>query len=161
MAGPIRDLGMASRFGMIIRAECRCGRFREFHASELVLRLGAGRDPYRLRFKCRACAPLAKVMVREAPKPETQPVPDTRPTVQPIDTIADHIAKGYTLRAYCERHGANPCGHSVELDLQALGRRLGFDHPCRHHDLAPKLKCSACGSRKVSLRVSPLSKPPL
>ena len=79
----------------------------------------------------------------------------TRTLVRSAETVAEHIAGGYSIRAYCERGGEPLCGHSVELDLEALGNRLGFEHHCTHDALAPKLRCSSCGSRNVSLRISP------
>jgi hypothetical protein len=51
-------------------------------------------------------------------------------TVQ-IGTIRSLIDHSYSLRACC-----NGCGHNVELDLDSLGRRLGFDHSTMHGDLA-------------------------
>jgi hypothetical protein len=52
-----------------------------------------------------------------------------------INTIGGFINHGVTLTAWCEA-----CQHTVELDLDALGQRLGFDHSVLHDALAPKLK---------------------
>jgi hypothetical protein len=43
------------------------------------------------------------------------------------------------------------CNHSQRLDLKALPERLGPDTPAMHDDLAPRLKCSKCGGRKIGL----------
>jgi len=39
-------------------------------------------------------------------------------------------------------------------DSPALARRLGRDHSSMHDDLTPLLRCSKCGSKKASLRIS-------
>ena len=57
-----------------------------------------------------------------------------------INHIRSLIDHHYELRVSC--YG---CRHNRVLDLQALGKRLGFDHPTMHDDLTPKLKCSICG----------------
>jgi hypothetical protein len=40
-----------------------------------------------------------------------------------------------------------------------LRERLGPDHSIMHDDLAPKLKCSKCGGKKVGLILSPPTGP--
>lgn len=67
-------------------------------------------------------------------------------------TIEDHIRCGYAIHAYC--HGYE-CSHHTKLDLYLLAARLGPDHRTMHHDLVPKLRCSKCGSKDVSIRLSP------
>jgi hypothetical protein len=47
------------------------------------------------------------------------------------------------------------CQHSQALDLVDLRERLGPDHSVLHDDLAPKLKCSKCGGKKVGPIISP------
>ena len=54
-----------------------------------------------------------------------------------------------SLHAWCQS-----CRHHVDLDLDALGKRLGYEHSTMADELAPKLKCSACGSRKIGLILS-------
>lgn len=67
-----------------------------------------------------------------------------------LGTIAALIEHGNTLTAICY----NPkCGHSGNLDLRSLAARLGPDHPTLHKHLAPKLRCSHCGSRDIGLRL--------
>ena len=95
---------------------------------------------------------------RIAPAPDPSTI--ERVSLPPVDTIAQHIAQRDSIRAYCERPGEPRCGHSTELDLDSLVRRLGYDHSTMHKALAPKLRCSACGSRQVSLRIAPFTNPP-
>lgn len=65
------------------------------------------------------------------------------------NTIAGHIASHYKMWAWCVN-----CHHSAQLDLQALGERLGFDHGTLHHEITPKLVCSQCGERdRLQIRI--------
>ncbi|WP_157014916.1 hypothetical protein [Mesorhizobium xinjiangense] len=52
----------------------------------------------------------------------------------------------HNLTAHC-----NACRHHCRLDLEALGRRLGFEHSTLARALAPKLVCSKCGSKNIAL----------
>jgi hypothetical protein len=72
--------------------------------------------------------------------------------VTKIVTLAEHIEYCHAIRAYCDRRG---CGYHAELDLEVLVRRLGPDHSAMASKLIPHLRCSRCGSRQVSLIVSP------
>lgn len=74
----------------------------------------------------------------------------------PHGTIARHIMDGDEYTAYCDvwADGA-PCAHSKTLDLKALGKRFGMDFKISHWSLVPLLRCTKCGSRQVSIRVSP------
>lgn len=66
-------------------------------------------------------------------------------------TIGALIDNRHILRAYCN----NPkCRHCVKLDLEALADRLSRDHGSLHDQQVPKLKCSECGSRNISLILS-------
>lgn len=67
-----------------------------------------------------------------------------------LGTIAALIEHGNTLTAVCYN---SACGHSGDLDLRSLAARLGPDHPTLHKHLAPKLRCSHCGSRDIGLRL--------
>jgi DNA-directed RNA polymerase subunit RPC12/RpoP len=58
------------------------------------------------------------------------------------------------LSTYLTRYRCETCHHTVDLDLEALGQPLGFDHSTMHDDLTPKLKCSRCGERKAGLILS-------
>ena len=64
------------------------------------------------------------------------------------------IANNVRLTAWC-----NPCRHHDVLDLDALGRQLGFDHSTMHDDLTPRLRCTACGSRDIGLIMRPQTGP--
>lgn len=66
-----------------------------------------------------------------------------------LDTIGSLLEHEHNLRAYC-----NACHHCTKLDLNALGKRLGFNHSTMHDDLTPKLKCSTCGSKDIALILS-------
>jgi hypothetical protein len=47
------------------------------------------------------------------------------------------------------------CSHSRKTDLRELAEKLGRNHSAIHKDLAPKLKCSACGSKLLGLSATP------
>ena len=68
----------------------------------------------------------------------------------PMSTLGHLINRGDTLYACCYA-----CQRTVEMDLAALAARLGREHSAMHDGLTPRLKCSACGSRNVGLRISP------
>ena len=68
-----------------------------------------------------------------------------------IHTIGDLIEHRHSLAVHCNAPG---CHNYKKLDLQALGERIGFDHSYLKPDLAPRLKCSRCGSKNVSLSLS-------
>lgn len=65
-------------------------------------------------------------------------------------TIGQLIDSQTDLRAYCYAMG---CHHGRELDLKVLAGKLGRKHGAMHNDLAPKLVCSKCGSKRVGLRL--------
>lgn len=50
---------------MLIPAECRCGNLRYYRASDLMMVVGAGRDPRRIKFRCDVCKPVITVTVLE------------------------------------------------------------------------------------------------
>jgi hypothetical protein len=65
-----------------------------------------------------------------------------------LNALGVLIDTGHRISAHCEArapHGI--CGHTQQLDLEALAKRLGRDHGSLHADLAHKLRCSKCGSR--------------
>jgi len=72
------------------------------------------------------------------------------------DTIGKLIDGEYALTLYCEeRHNGYWCHWYKKLDLEKLALKLGRDHGSMHWDLVPHLWCLKCGSRNVSLRLSP------
>ena len=69
-----------------------------------------------------------------------------------IDSLGATRDNRYTLTAYCN----NPeCRHRAELDLDALIAKLGADHSSLAGDLVPKLRCSKCKGKRLSLSLSP------
>lgn len=73
-----------------------------------------------------------------------------------LDTLGDLIDSRHGLYLYCEAsRGGLRCGHYAEADLEALAARLGRDHSWLADDLVPRLRCSKCGSRAVSIRLAP------
>ena len=68
------------------------------------------------------------------------------------ETLGDCKRYGFMLTAYC-----NGCHHSKQLDIDALIEKLGPDHGALKKDLAHKLRCSACGAKKVQLLSSHIS----
>jgi hypothetical protein len=67
-------------------------------------------------------------------------------------TTGAMIDHGYTLWAFC--HGSG-CKHASKIDLRMLAEELGRNHSAMHKDLAPKLKCSARGSRQLGFSATP------
>lgn len=61
-------------------------------------------------------------------------------------TLGECITHRYGIRAACTE-----CGHVRELDLEALAAKLGRDHGALRDDLAPKLRCTECGSKRIAL----------
>jgi hypothetical protein len=73
-----------------------------------------------------------------------------------VVTMREHIDSRSRIAAHCYESG---CQHSAWLDLHALERALGSHFPCRHKDLAPRLRCSACGSKNIGIRLHPDTRP--
>lgn len=71
-------------------------------------------------------------------------------------TVQELIDGDYTLHAHCHNWH---CQNNQALDLADLRERLGPDHSILHDDLAPKLKCSKCGGKKVGIIISPPTGP--
>ena len=64
----------------------------------------------------------------------------------PPVTVGQSLADGYrTVMAYCEAHN---CGHGAEVPLKAWPSRLPVP------DMALKLRCSQCGSRRIRMMVN-------
>jgi hypothetical protein len=133
MASAIDSLGKAARHGMLVRVECpRCCRRKEIPASALMMDLGAGRDPLQIKFRCRECTPRAKVSLHEP----LRSVPKKAGT-----TIGEMILRGESLYVNC--HDPQ-CQSSAKVDLEALAKRLGWDHGAMHEDLVGLFVCSRC-----------------
>ena len=69
-------------------------------------------------------------------------------------------AKGETITAYCEAQpapGGIPCRHSERLDWDKLIAAFGPDFviPDAYETFISRLKCSRCGSRRVSIILTP------
>jgi hypothetical protein len=63
----------------------------------------------------------------------------------PPVTVGRSLAEGYrTVMAYCE---ANSCGHGAEVPLKGWSPDLPVP------DMASRLRCSKCGSRRVRMMV--------
>jgi len=60
-------------------------------------------------------------------------------------TFASLIAASMRVEAYCD-----DCRFHKQLDLAALGDRLGPDHPAMAGDLKTLLHCPKCGSKQTS-----------
>lgn len=69
-----------------------------------------------------------------------------------LNTIGALIANKCRMNLYCENLA---CRHSAEADLPAIAAKLGADHSAMHHDLVPKLRCSVCGGKDISVRLQP------
>lgn len=65
-------------------------------------------------------------------------------------TIQSLIDEKMKLTAHC-----SSCNNTQDLDLEALKTKLGPDTPAMEWDLRPKLRCSRCRSKKVTLVYAP------
>lgn len=65
-----------------------------------------------------------------------------------IRTIGDRIDNGQDMTVYCSE-----CGRHNNLDLEGLADKLGRDHSALAGDLAKKLRCKGCGSKRMSFSV--------
>jgi hypothetical protein len=64
----------------------------------------------------------------------------------PPVTVGQSLAQGFmTVMAYCETHN---CGHSAEMPLKGWPTDLPVP------DMALRLRCSKCGSRRVRMMVN-------
>ncbi|AZN72722.1 hypothetical protein D5400_16865 [Georhizobium profundi] len=75
-----------------------------------------------------------------------------RPKAATPGTIGWLIDKHMCLTVYCNDLA---CQHRAEPDLQKLADRLGREHSYLLPKLGPKLKCSACGGKKIVIQVTP------
>ncbi len=65
------------------------------------------------------------------------------------ETLGDCLRCGGEITAWCLS-----CDYSAKLDIKALADRLGPTHGAMFNDLAPKLKCSSCGGKRLQLLYS-------
>lgn len=70
-----------------------------------------------------------------------------------ISTIQDLIDNQMGLSVHCNAIG---CGHSADIDLHAMGERLGYDFVAigDPNPLVAKLRCGKCGSKDLGLILS-------
>jgi hypothetical protein len=71
-------------------------------------------------------------------------------------TFESLIAEGMRVTAFCRN---SRCNHNQQLDLKALSGRFGPYMPAMHDDLVPRLRCSKCGGRQISLTCTPTVQP--
>jgi hypothetical protein len=143
MTSTIDTLGKAARHGMIVRVACGCGNVRDYLATEMLARFGAGRDPRRLPFRCSRCRPPVTITLLERPKA--------------VKTLGEAIDANESYRLCCHDYR---CRTMHEIDLVALAGKLGRDHGAMHDDLMPILWCKRCRDegrpgRDISLNVTP------
>lgn len=65
-------------------------------------------------------------------------------------TIGAVIDAGLKIHAFCLE-----CGHSEDVDLTEVARKLGRKHSSLPVHLVPKLVCSKCGSKNVGTVLAP------
>ena len=65
-------------------------------------------------------------------------------------SIQDSIERGESIRVSC-----NACRHHALLDLLALRDKFGPDFSVLRKDLAPRLRCTACNAKNISLTCTP------
>jgi hypothetical protein len=70
-----------------------------------------------------------------------------------IETIQDQIDHGMEITGFCRNN------HYRMLDLQKLGKWLGFDHSSMSADLVPKLWCPTCGEPMLGIVVGKSGRP--
>jgi hypothetical protein len=77
-----------------------------------------------------------------------------------INTLGKLIDGDYQVALYCEnpRNGLT-CGFVKWMDLPKLADKFGRDHGSLHDDLVPRLWCTKCGGKAVSLRLHPPTGP--
>lgn len=68
-------------------------------------------------------------------------------------TLLQAIREDYEITASCR------CGHMTELNLVKLTMRFDSDFDCSAANLAPRLRCSKCGQKGVSLGYAVVPKP--
>lgn len=70
-----------------------------------------------------------------------------------ISTIRDLIDNQMGMSVHCNAVG---CGHGANLDLHALGNRLGYGFVTvgDPNPLVAKLRCGKCGSKDLGLILS-------
>ena len=68
-------------------------------------------------------------------------------------TIKDLIDNQMSFSVHCN---ANGCGHGADLDMQAIGDRLGYAFVAvgDPNPLIAKLRCGKCGSKDIGLILS-------
>jgi hypothetical protein len=156
MTRTIKTLGQAARHAMLVRSRCRkCSKAASFTAGSLADMFGHGREIRSLKFRCKDCnstdcevLPYEDILERKVKPQPVQVLIDTSEN----GTIGAMIDHGYTLWVSCHRRG---CNHSRKMDLQMLAKKLGRTHSAMHKKLAPRLKCSACGSKQFGLSATP------
>jgi hypothetical protein len=77
-----------------------------------------------------------------------------RPRAIVLDTLGRHAEHGCSIMAYCEATG---CHASLKLDLATLIWTSGLDFPSKR--LPSRLRYPKCGSRNLSIRLHPWTKP--
>lgn len=65
-----------------------------------------------------------------------------------IHSLGDRIDAGQSMTVICSE-----CGRHNNLNLEALVEKLGRDHSALAGDLAKKLRCKECGSKRMSFSV--------
>lgn len=71
------------------------------------------------------------------------------------NTLGYHLTNGSSIWAVC--HNSECEKSDTKLDLQLLVDKLGPDFFALHRTLTPRLYCSACGSKQISIRIIPFS----
>lgn len=68
-------------------------------------------------------------------------------------TIGEQIRlNDYSVTAYCNDL---KCNHSAPLDLNFLATKLGLNYEFSSYAINPLLRCTKCGRKNASIRISP------
>ncbi|WP_245429369.1 hypothetical protein [Mesorhizobium sp. WSM3860] len=81
-----------------------------------------------------------------------------------MQTHITPMDNGWTLQELVDARmsvtaGCLDCHRHQKLDLQALRDRFGPVAPAMEWDLRPKMKCAACGGKRITLTYSPDTSP--
>lgn len=66
-------------------------------------------------------------------------------------TIGDFLEHDLLIAVHCNARG---CSRYVKIDLEALGKRIGYDTDVYVDSFRRRFKCSKCGSRDVDFKIS-------
>lgn len=73
MGRQIRNLGQCAKYGLLVRAQCDCGRHADFSGHDLCGMYGWDRPIESLKFRCAVCDKPVKRIYPYKPEPSAPP----------------------------------------------------------------------------------------